>query len=152
MTKNDQPKRSAEKRLFFCSFCDKSTNDVATMIAGPTTFICDECIELCLSMMTEAAAKADAEQQDKDVGLPGGHRKPNAWGQRQAAVWAKTVLRQLPKSALTDLERANALDFLTRITARIIEIGYERGAADEGDRYERDRERQEAELRTEGEA
>ena len=35
------------KRLLYCSFCGKSQNDVKELIAGPTVFICDECIELC---------------------------------------------------------------------------------------------------------
>ena len=37
---------SAEKMLY-CSFCGKSQNEVKKLIAGPSVYICDECIDLC---------------------------------------------------------------------------------------------------------
>ena len=37
---------SGEKTLF-CSFCGKSQHEVKKLIAGPSVFVCDECIELC---------------------------------------------------------------------------------------------------------
>ena len=37
-----------------CSFCNKTQNDVATLIAGPGVYICDECVELCQSIIDEA--------------------------------------------------------------------------------------------------
>ncbi len=36
-----------EKATLYCSFCGKSQHEVQTLIAGPTVFICDECVELC---------------------------------------------------------------------------------------------------------
>ncbi|PYN88544.1 MAG: ATP-dependent Clp protease ATP-binding subunit ClpX, partial [Candidatus Rokuibacteriota bacterium] len=36
-----------------CSFCGKSQNDVRKLIAGPTVYICDECIELCNDIIAE---------------------------------------------------------------------------------------------------
>jgi ATP-dependent Clp protease ATP-binding subunit ClpX len=39
-------KKSGEK-LLYCSFCGKSQHEVRKLIAGPSVFICDECIELC---------------------------------------------------------------------------------------------------------
>lgn len=36
----------------YCSFCGKSQHEVRKLIAGPTVFICDECIELCLDIIT----------------------------------------------------------------------------------------------------
>src|SRR5881628_1382700 len=36
-----------------CSFCGKSQNDVGKLIAGPTVYICDECIELCNDIIAE---------------------------------------------------------------------------------------------------
>jgi hypothetical protein len=35
----------------FCSFCGKSQHEVRKLIAGPTVFICDECVELCSEMI-----------------------------------------------------------------------------------------------------
>ena len=36
-----------------CSFCGKSQNEVSKLIAGPTVYICDECIELCNDIIAE---------------------------------------------------------------------------------------------------
>ena len=40
------------KRTCYCSFCGKSQHEVRKLIAGPTVFICDECIELCVEIAT----------------------------------------------------------------------------------------------------
>ena len=36
------------KNILYCSFCGKSQHEVRKLIAGPTVFICDECVELCI--------------------------------------------------------------------------------------------------------
>ena len=36
------------KNTLYCSFCGKSQHEVRKLIAGPTVFICDECVELCM--------------------------------------------------------------------------------------------------------
>jgi ATP-dependent Clp protease ATP-binding subunit ClpX len=43
--KNDD--KSSQGKLLYCSFCGKSQNEVKKLIAGPSVFICDECVELC---------------------------------------------------------------------------------------------------------
>ena len=40
-------KKSSTEKLLYCSFCGKSQHEVKKLIAGPSVFICDECIELC---------------------------------------------------------------------------------------------------------
>ena len=40
-------KKSPESESLSCSFCKKDQNDVRKLIAGPTVFICDECVEVC---------------------------------------------------------------------------------------------------------
>ncbi len=45
----------------FCSFCGKSQNEVAKLIAGPAVYICDECIDLCNEIVLEEASKQDVE-------------------------------------------------------------------------------------------
>ena len=40
-------KKSGSEKLLYCSFCGKSQHEVKKLIAGPSVFICDECIELC---------------------------------------------------------------------------------------------------------
>ena len=46
-------------RLLYCSFCGKSQNEVRKLIAGPTVFICDECVELCADICAENKSEAD---------------------------------------------------------------------------------------------
>ena len=40
-------KSGDSKNTLYCSFCGKSQHEVRKLIAGPTVFICDECVELC---------------------------------------------------------------------------------------------------------
>ena len=40
-------------KLLYCSFCGKSQHEVKKLIAGPTVFICDECVELCTDIIKE---------------------------------------------------------------------------------------------------
>jgi ATP-dependent Clp protease ATP-binding subunit ClpX len=44
---------SKEKNTLYCSFCGKSQHEVRKLIAGPTVFICDECVELCMDIIRE---------------------------------------------------------------------------------------------------
>ena len=41
------------KNTLYCSFCGKSQHEVKKLIAGPTVFICDECVELCNDIIQE---------------------------------------------------------------------------------------------------
>ena len=41
------------KNVLYCSFCGKSQHEVRKLIAGPTVFICDECVELCMDIIRE---------------------------------------------------------------------------------------------------
>jgi ATP-dependent Clp protease ATP-binding subunit ClpX len=46
-------KASDSKNTLYCSFCGKSQHEVRKLIAGPTVFICDECVELCMDIIRE---------------------------------------------------------------------------------------------------
>jgi hypothetical protein len=53
-----------------CSFCSKAANDVRKLIAGPTVFICDECVELCVDIIADDFGKSrlasySAEEQKR---------------------------------------------------------------------------------------
>ncbi|ADE16159.1 ATP-dependent Clp protease, ATP-binding subunit ClpX [Nitrosococcus halophilus Nc 4] len=50
---NDKPRRGDDDRLLYCSFCGKSQHEVRKLIAGPSVFICDECVELCNDIIRE---------------------------------------------------------------------------------------------------
>lgn len=53
MTKSDMDK---PKEVLHCSFCGKSQHEVKKLIAGPSVFICDECVDLCLEIIREEAS------------------------------------------------------------------------------------------------
>ncbi len=48
-----KPTGSDSKNTLYCSFCGKSQHEVHKLIAGPTVFICDECVELCMDIIRE---------------------------------------------------------------------------------------------------
>jgi len=52
MSKDDSSSDSSKNTLY-CSFCGKSQHEVRKLIAGPTVFICDECVELCMDIIRE---------------------------------------------------------------------------------------------------
>ena len=54
-------KNSTKSNNYRCSFCGKNQDEVTKLIAGPTVFICDECIELCNEIMVEESAQAKSE-------------------------------------------------------------------------------------------
>ena len=47
------PDKTNSEKLLYCSFCGKSQHEVRKLIAGPSVFICDECIELCNDIIRE---------------------------------------------------------------------------------------------------
>ena len=55
------------KNILYCSFCGKSQHEVRKLIAGPTVFICDECVELCMDIIKEENKDVLVKHQD---GLP----------------------------------------------------------------------------------
>ncbi len=55
------------KNILYCSFCGKSQHEVRKLIAGPTVFICDECVELCMDIIKEESKDSFVKHQD---GLP----------------------------------------------------------------------------------
>src|SRR5216117_657911 len=59
-------------KLLYCSFCGKSQHEVRKLIAGPSVFICDECIELCNDIIREEGTTGEAARTDKNK-LPTPH-------------------------------------------------------------------------------
>ena len=64
---NDRNGKSDDGKLLYCSFCGKSQHEVRKLIAGPSVFICDECVELCNDIIRE-------EMQEKTSS--GGNKLP----------------------------------------------------------------------------
>ena len=55
---------SGSKNILYCSFCGKSQHEVRKLIAGPTVFICDECVELCMDIIKEENKSSLVKHQD----------------------------------------------------------------------------------------
>lgn len=54
----------------YCSFCGKSQDEVRKLIAGPSVFICDECVDLCNDIITEEMAEAEEVNDDDRLPTP----------------------------------------------------------------------------------
>ena len=52
------------KNTLYCSFCGKSQHEVRKLIAGPTVFICDECVELCMDIIREETKASGLKASD----------------------------------------------------------------------------------------
>src|SRR3546814_13208806 len=52
------------KNTLYCSFCGKSQHEVRKLIAGPTVFICDECVELCMDIIREENKSSLVKSRD----------------------------------------------------------------------------------------
>ncbi|CAM2145642.1 ATP-dependent Clp protease ATP-binding subunit ClpX [Pararobbsia alpina] len=63
-------KTSGSEKLLYCSFCGKSQHEVKKLIAGPSVFICDECIDLCNEIIRDEAVSAGAEAAIAKSDLP----------------------------------------------------------------------------------
>ena len=55
---------SDSKNTLYCSFCGKSQHEVRKLIAGPTVFICDECVELCMDIIREETKASGLKSSD----------------------------------------------------------------------------------------
>jgi ATP-dependent Clp protease ATP-binding subunit ClpX len=55
---------SDSKNALYCSFCGKSQHEVRKLIAGPTVFICDECVELCKDIIQEEKKSSLGKSHD----------------------------------------------------------------------------------------
>ena len=67
------------KSTLYCSFCGKSQHEVRKLIAGPTVFICDECVELCMDIILEESKSSLVKSRD---GVP----TPREIGNRRASA------------------------------------------------------------------
>ena len=59
--------KSGDNKLLYCSFCGKSQNEVRKLIAGPSVFICDECVDLCNDIIQE---ELEDHNESGDIALP----------------------------------------------------------------------------------
>ena len=57
-------------KLLFCSFCGKNQNEVRRLIAGPSVYICDECVDLCNDIISEETQVTESESNDDKLPVP----------------------------------------------------------------------------------
>ncbi len=59
-----------ENKVLYCSFCGKSQHEVKKLIAGPSVFVCDECVDLCNDIMREEQGQKETEETKEAASLP----------------------------------------------------------------------------------
>ena len=106
-------KKNGETEILRCSFCNKDQNDVRKLIAGPTVFICDECVEVCNDIIADdnrfenrgtAVLAADAPG---DQEVPGrvrhrpGARPRRSWPSRSTTTTSASRSRSSRAAATT---------------------------------------------------
>jgi ATP-dependent Clp protease ATP-binding subunit ClpX len=57
-------------KLLYCSFCGKSQHEVRKLIAGPSVFVCDECVDLCNDIIREEIQEKDTESVGRKLPIP----------------------------------------------------------------------------------
>lgn len=67
---NDQRGNSGKDKIFHCSFCGKSQHEVRKLIAGPSVYVCDECVSLCNDIINEESRDAGKTTVDQANTLP----------------------------------------------------------------------------------
>jgi len=62
---NERNGKGDDGKLLYCSFCGKSQHEVRKLIAGPSVFVCDECVELCNDIIREEMQEKTASGGEK---------------------------------------------------------------------------------------
>ena len=67
---DDDNKGEDSGKLLYCSFCGKSQHEVRKLIAGPSVFICDECVELCNDIIREEVQESSETKETTKLPVP----------------------------------------------------------------------------------
>ncbi|MFK5984601.1 MAG: ATP-dependent Clp protease ATP-binding subunit ClpX [Pseudomonadota bacterium] len=70
MSDDNQKDKGDSEKLLYCSFCGKSQHEVRKLIAGPSVFVCDECVELCNDIIREEVQDEPEEESTKKLPTP----------------------------------------------------------------------------------
>ena len=140
MTKSGSKESSKNTR--YCSFCGKSEHEVRKLIAGPTVFICDECVVLCMDII-RAADKGVLAKEGDDIAKPQDIRKvldDYVIGQEQAKKILSVAVHNhykrislIEKNSDVELAKSNILligptgsgkTLLAQTLARILDVPF----------------------------
>ncbi|MDB4430730.1 ATP-binding protein, partial [bacterium] len=67
---SDNSKEGDNGKLLYCSFCGKSQHEVRKLIAGPSVFICDECVDLCNDIIREEVQESGSDLKGDKLPTP----------------------------------------------------------------------------------
>lgn len=132
---------SDSKNTLYCSFCGKSQHEVRKLIAGPTVFICDECVELCMDIIREETKTAGLKSSDgvptpRDIcGVLDDYVIGQATAKRVLSVAVHNHYKRLNHSGKNDIElqKSNILligptgcgkTLLAQTLARILDVPF----------------------------
>ena len=136
-------KSGDSKNTLYCSFCGKSQHEVRKLIAGPTVFICDECVELCMDIIREEHKTHLVKSRDgvptPEGDLQGAGRLRDRPGSRQAGAVGggaqplQAVWRTAQKNNDVEIAKSNILlvgptgsgkTLLAQTLARILDVPF----------------------------
>jgi len=70
MSDDKYDKRDDNGKLLYCSFCGKSQHEVRKLIAGPSVFVCDECVDLCNDIIREEVQGKETDSNQRKLPIP----------------------------------------------------------------------------------
>lgn len=70
MSDNKKDGKESGTKMLFCSFCGKSKNEVRKLIAGPSVYICNECVELCMDILGQDIQESVTQETQKPLPTP----------------------------------------------------------------------------------
>ena len=108
---SDQENTSTDGKILYCSFCGKSQHEVRKLIAGPSVYICDECVELCNDIIREELDDVSTGEHEqlptpKDIHA----RIKELGGKPTTSVSKKTDYLVAGENAGSKLAKARELD------------------------------------------
>ena len=121
---DDSRGKHDDGKLLYCSFCGKSQHEVRKLIAGPSVFVCDECVELCNDIIREELEEKAEKTREKLPEAARDQESPRRVRDRPGTRQEGPVGRRLqPLQAAADTRAASAGDDVELAKSNILLIG-----------------------------